>query len=77
MEQRSPIARCRLCNTEFEKTRSDSVACSNTCNVRLHRLRKKAEQVEKLTVLAELKSIVTQLVIDVYNLKQTTQENTQ
>jgi predicted nucleic acid-binding Zn ribbon protein len=75
MEQRHPITRCRVCNTEFEKTRVDRVACSNTCNVRLHRLRKKAERVEELTVIEQLKNIVTQLVIDIQNLKaQITQE---
>nr|WP_156886295.1 hypothetical protein [Pseudomonas alcaliphila] len=70
MEQQHPIARCRVCNNEFPKTRIDKVVCSNTCNVRLHRLRKKAERVEELTAIEQLKSIVQQLVIDVQNLKQ-------
>lgn len=75
MEQRHPIALCRVCNTGFPKTRIDKVACSNTCNVRLHRLRKKAERVEELTAIEQLKDIVTQIFIDVQNLKaQITQE---
>lgn len=70
MEQQHPIARCRVCNTEFPKTRIDKAVCSNTCNVRLHRLRKKAEQAASISAIEQLQSIVQQLVIDVQNLKQ-------
>ena len=69
MEQQHPIALCRVCSAPFEKTRADRLSCSNTCNVRHHRLRKKAERVEELTAIEQLKSIVQQLVIDVQNLK--------